>query len=200
MRYALDGVQSDRYAIRKWGHGFRLRHVPEGDKYFFFVRDPVSRFTSAFSYRAGGGTTLNPDPWTEDERTAFREFPEPTLLGEALSAGGEAQRAAEQAMRSIEHVRDHFWDWFGGPEYFLARREDLLFVGRQENLNTDFVELTGRLGVVDRNLPSDSVASNRTPASVSRTLSVLAQNNLRDWYASDYQFLQFLKDHDLLHF
>lgn len=198
VRHALDGAQSDMYAVRKWGHGFHLRHVPKGDKYFFFVRDPVSRFTSAFTYRFAGGTPLNPDPWTAAERRAFELFPTPTQLGEALSARGQTQRNAVEAMNSIEHVRDHFWDWFAGPDYFLTRRTDLLFVGRQEHMSEDFVELVRLLGVENRDLPTDAVNSNRTPETVSRVLSDLAQANLREWYRADYQFLQFLKDHDVL--
>lgn len=198
VRHALDGVRSDRYAIRKWGHGFHLIHVPEGDKFFFFVRDPLSRFTSAFAYRYGGGTQLNPDPWTGAERSALERFPTPRALGEALSAGGETQTAAENAMRSIEHVRDHLWDWFGDPEYFLTRRRDLFFAGRQENLTEDFAELASRLGMENRTMPTDNVNTNRTPQGVSRELSSLAQDNLKHWYASDYHFLQFLEDHDIL--
>lgn len=199
IRYALDGVTSDRYSVRKWGHGFRLIHVPEGDKFFFFVRDPIDRFTSAFTYRYGGGTELNPDPWTEAEREAFDQFRSPNALGEALSAGHESQDAAVNAMQSIEHVRDHFWYWFHTPDYLLSRRKDLLFAGRQENLEEDFAELARRLGMENERMPTDLINSNRTPEGVSRELSVLAQQNLREWYASDYGFLQFLEEYGILH-
>lgn len=199
IRHALDGATSDRYSVRKWGHGFHLNHVPAGDKFFFFVRDPVDRFTSAFTYRYGEGTQLNPDPWTEAERIAFERFPTPNALGEALSAEGGTHAAAVSAMQSIEHVRDHFWDWFDTPEYLLSRRKDLLFAGRQETLEEDFAELTRRLGMEHKRMPTDLVNSNRTPEGVSRELSILAQENLTEWYASDYSFLRFLEEHSILH-
>ena len=198
IRHALDGITSDRYTIRKWGHGFHLKHVPIGDKYFFFVRDPVSRFLSAFAYRHGGGTELNPDPWTEEERRAFNRFPTPTSLGEALSAGGEIQTAAEDAMQTVEHIRDHYWDWFVDPEYFMARNHDLLFVGRQEHLEEDFSSLAALLGSEGRSLPTDDVAANRTPDGLTRDLSPLARSNLTSWYRSDYEFLQLLREQELL--
>ena len=71
----------------------------------FFIRDPLSRFVSAFNSRLREGRPRYHYPWREEERIAFAVFRTPDQLGSALSSDDPAQREqAEQAMRSIGHL------------------------------------------------------------------------------------------------
>lgn len=180
---------SSTHRVRFWGHTFRLWDVPARDQFFFFLRDPVDRFVSAFAYRANQGTPLFPDPWTKEEQRAFERFSIPEELGRALFE----DPLADAAMGEIEHVRDSFLDWFRDEDYFLSRIDGLLLVGRQETLAED-VERLSRLVGVTATPPTGDVEANRTSSTIDRTLSPLAREKLTTWYASDYRFLDVLEE------
>ena len=42
---------------------------------------------------------------------------------------------------------EHFAQWFGGEQDFLARRGDIVFIGFQESLTADFEKLKMKLGL-----------------------------------------------------
>ena len=173
-------------------HAVRLRDIPEGDRFLFFLRDPVSRFVSGFYSRQRQGRPRYFVPWRPDEEEAFRHFSTPNQLALALSARGAAARdRAEAAMRSIGHVRDSFWKWFDDEAYFLSRRDDLFFIGFQERLAEDFEILKSRLRLPDSAaLPAaDDVQSHANPRHLDRNLHEEAVRNLRRWYAPDFRFV-----------
>ena len=52
LKVALkESVVSDDVIIICHSHFMKLSYVPPGDQVFFFVRDPISRFVSAFNMR-----------------------------------------------------------------------------------------------------------------------------------------------------
>jgi Sulfotransferase family len=167
-------------------HDWHLDSVPVGEKFFFCVRDPADRFVSAFVARQRFDQPRFFVPWSEGERRAYEQFGSPDELATSLSAGGERQTAAENAMRNIHHVNASYWDWFIDPSYFLSRSDDLLWIGRQEAL--DLVGLARVLGVKELKMPDDPVTANRTTSSKPE-LSSLALENLQQWYSRDYEFL-----------
>lgn len=178
-----------RYRPVFHGHGARLARldaIPVGEKFFFCVRDPIGRYTSGFLARQRQDQPRYYVPWTEEEERAFSHFESPEDLAVSLSAGGDIQRHAEHAMRSIQHVQSSYWDFFHDPEYFKSRRDDLLWIGRQESL--DMASLAVALGVDQLTMPEDAVAAHRATGSKPE-LSDLARENLRQWYAKDYEFL-----------
>jgi hypothetical protein len=188
LRFTLHDVRKDTaYRMVLHGHRFRLELVPVGDKFFFCVRDPIDRYVSGFLSRQGRDRPRFDIPWSEQEAEAFTRFDSPEDLAVSLGAGGDLQRDAENAMRSIQHVRASYWNWFRDPEYFQSRLGDLLWIGRLESL--DIGPLTAALGVDGLAMPQDSVAANRSPTS-KRELSDLARENLKRWYAKDYEFLE----------
>ena len=177
-----------------WGHHVPLAEIPRGEKCFFFVRDPVSRFVSGFYSRQRQGRPRYNFPWSPDEERAFRAFDTPNALALALSGPGEEQRgAAVHAMRSIEHLRDSYWKWLGSEDDLRSRRSDILFVGSQENLERDVGLLSQRLGV-EIKLPGDEVGAHRRPADVATGLEPQAVANLEDWYRDDYRCLALLAE------
>ena len=176
-------------------HDFKLMDVPPGEKVVFFVRDPVRRFASGFNSRKRKGLPKYHSDWTPEEEQAFQLFATPNDLAMALSHGGENQQRAEKALRAIHHVKTSYWDWFNNEEYFLARKEDIYFVGSQEQLNSHFALLKSLINL-PRNLtlPTDDMNAHRNPKTMDASLSEEAIINLRKWYERDYHFLDLCKD------
>jgi hypothetical protein len=188
LKYALTDVErSSRYRLILHTHFTRLDAVPEDDFFFFCVRDPISRFLSGFLSRQREGRPRYVIPWREDEKTAFSRFDSADGLAVALSAGGRRQQEAEDAMGAIRHVRDSYWTWFKDPHYFRQRSDHVLWVGRQESLDVE--SLSSSLGVKALHLPDDPVVAHLNTEE-KPALSDLARENLRNWYAKDYEFLE----------
>ena len=180
------------YVVHLHRHATGLRDIPVGEKFFFFVREPVSRFVSGFHSRQRQGKPRYSGRWSEQERDAFRRFGTPNRLATALSSTNDEERAsAGTAMRSIPHVRDSYWKWFESEEYFMSRLDDLFFIGFQEHLCEDFELLKTRLRLPsDRMLPDDDVQSHANPRHLDRTLGDAAVANLHRWYEEDFRFLK----------
>ncbi|HVN34595.1 MAG TPA: sulfotransferase family 2 domain-containing protein, partial [Casimicrobiaceae bacterium] len=170
------------------GHGTRFSDIPLGEQVFFFLRDPLSRFVSAFYSRQREGRPRYVVPWSHEEAAAFGRFHTPNELATGLSSSsGAERRKAERAMRNIAHVNANYWNWLVSPAYLQSRSGDIFFIGLQEQLASDFVTIRMRLGVSDDvQLPDDDVDAHRNPVSVDRTLSEAAAANLAAWYAADF--------------
>ena len=197
IKYALQSADvAGSYKLRFHSHNVTLFDIPEGDAVFFVIRDPVSRFVSAFYSRKRQGRPKYDRPWSEGEKKAFRHFSTANQLALALSANTEEERsAAEQAMVNIEHVEDFYWDWFGDEDYLLARKQDILFVGRQEFLAEDFERLKHRLALPESlHLPVGKVEAHRSESGEDTSLDLLGVENLKRWYAADYKFVEVLRD------
>jgi len=194
---ALRGYEnSGDYELVLHEHNCKLVNVPRGEKVVFFVRDPISRFTSGFYGRQRQDQPRHYAPWSPGEAAAFRRFHTPNELALALSSpDGERRAAAAEAIRSIAHLQAPHWYWFKDESYFLARRRDILFIGFQETLHEDFELLRRILNLPgDVRLPEDEVASHKNPAHVDRRLDAEAIRNLKIWYERDYRFLSLCRE------
>lgn len=192
IKYALKPfLINDRFVIHLHPHTFTLRNVPEGERALFFLRDPVTRFVSAFYSRQRQGQPRIFMPWTPDEKVAFSHFDTPNKLAIALSAEDENERAkAVAAMKSIGHIRMHYWDWFDSEQYLMSRVADIMFIGFQESLVEDFQRLKAALGIPEAAaLPADDVQSHRNPSHLDKSLQEQAVENLKQWYQQDYQLI-----------
>ena len=193
MSYALGPhLDAGDFEIKLHDHEFKLNDVPIGEKVFFFTRDPVSRFISAFYSRKRRGLPRIEVPWIPSEEVAFSRFSTPNELALALSSTNPERRAASvDAMKSILHIQSPHWTWFKDESSFLARQSDILFIGFQETLNEDFSLLKRILNLPDGvTLPDDEVAAHRNPTGVDKRLDDQAIRNLKAWYRRDYQFLE----------
>jgi hypothetical protein len=190
-----DHLETERNAIFLHEHSYRLRDVPPGEKAVLFFRHPLQRFVSAFYSRQRCGRPRYDTPWTTKEAAAFAVFNTPNQLACALSSPNSMLRAsAHSAMTGIELLKDSFFRWIGSEAYFLARRDDLLFIGLQETLATNFVELKELLGLPPcLALPNDALSSHRNPDTLDRKLDPPALDNLTAWYARDIEFLRSLQ-------
>lgn len=174
------------------GHDDVLADIPVGEKVVFFVRDPVTRFVSAFYSRQRQGRPLTFHPWTEGEETAFTAFAGPGDLARALGSGSESAR---DAMTEIRHIREPLSKWLVDEEYLRGRLGDVFFVGSQERLDDDFARLKELLGLPGRvALPRDDVKAHRNPRDLDYTLDDDSVQAIRAWYAGDYALLGVLAE------
>lgn len=153
----------------------------------FFVRDPVERFVSGFNSRLRRGQPRYNSPWSEQESTAFSRFPSPGALGEALSAQEPARSAAQAAMQAIYHARLDFTHYLQSPAFLESNSRRILFIGTTRSFESDFPLFRRTLGIDPKiEPPRDAVGAHRNPDNMETSLSPLAQENLRSWYAQDY--------------
>ncbi len=188
LRLALHDVQTaTSYRVIRHGHRARLSDIPDGEKFFFCVRDPIDRYVSAFLSRQREGWPRHYRPWTDGEAAAFSRFDSPGSLAVALSDEAQDSRAAaEDAMQAIKHVNSSYWKWFADPTYFSSRVDDLLWIGRQQALELE--SLSQALGVDHLSMPDDPLTANRA-TEPKPELSAVARRNLRRFYERDYAFI-----------
>src|SRR3954451_12084657 len=105
-----EGASAYQLLVR--GHDTTLGDVPEGERYMFLIRDPLSRFVSAFNGRLREDRPRYHYPWRDEERVAFAIFKTPDQLAVALSSADAEERAqAEAAMHGIGHVNTPYTFW-----------------------------------------------------------------------------------------
>lgn len=188
---------SSQYMLVHRKHKVHLKHIPKGEKVIFFLRDPLSRFVSSFYSRKRKGMPRYSNQWTPKEALAFSQFSTANELGLALSSPDiEHRKTAEEAMKSIGHVKNFFWDWFGDKEYFNKRKDDIFFIGYQENLNKDFQKLKLLCGLDPKiTLPTDPFKAHKFLGNDDKNLDKKAEDALKQWYAKDYAFMAYVKNH-----
>ena len=202
LKHAIESAPTSVVSgIRLHNHGVTLAMIPDGERVFFTIRDPIDRFLSSFFSRWREGKPRYNVPWTADERIAFGRFDTPNKLALALSSGDKEERtAAEHAMRSIGHIKSSYWDWFVDEAYFDHRAADIAFIARQEHLNDDFDTLKRMLGLpTSLRLPKDDISAHRNPRNADRRLDPIANRNLAAWYARDYAFLKICQEMKATH-
>lgn len=174
--------------IVKYKHSQHLKDLPEGRPYFFSVRNPISRFRSAFYSRYRKGQPRLYNEWTPAEEKAFGRFEHANELAEALFSKGEAGVQAFWAMNSIGHVNSFQSDWFEHTGFTLEDRPPVWII-RQEQFENDFAALVGKLNVglsmADLELATDERRAHSFDYSAVPDLSDQAKENLARWYARD---------------
>ena len=190
-----DFPERGRYEIILHNHHTRMGDIPRGDGVVFFLREPVSRFVSGFYSRQRQGQPRIFIPWSDEEKLAFERFSAPNDLAVAISSSDVAERnSAQEAMRSIGHVKTSYWDWFQNEAYLRSRLADLFFIGFQERLDEDFEIVKSKLGLPeDLKLPHDEVRAHRNPTGLDKKLSDEAIRNLNEWYKRDLEFIALCK-------
>lgn len=173
-------------------HRMTLGHLQADDVAVCFLRDPVTRFVSAFDSRRRRGRPRYDNRWSVAEAFSFSRFPTASALAEALA---DSRPVARFAMRSIQHINSHYTYWLGPVDAPAIRRERLVFVGRQETLADDVERLRQLLGITrPLTLPDDPVAAHRNPTTTLEPLSERAVAALTDWYRDDYALLRELTE------
>lgn len=186
----LEQVETSRYRLLLHAHEVTLAHVPRGERFMFILRDPISRFASAFTSRRREGRPRYHYPWREEERLAFAIFKTPDELGAGLSSlDPERRTSAERAMRGIAHIDTPYRHWFGTMESFRGRLADVFFVAFQDQLDDDFELLKRKLGLpAEVRLPADPITGHRS-LDAAAAIGEAARANLERWYEEDLVFV-----------
>jgi hypothetical protein len=184
-----------RYRFMFGGHELTLSDVPRGERFMFFIRDPLTRFVSAFNSRLREGRPRYHYPWRDEEKKAFSRFSSPDELAAALSASSRRlRREAEEAMRGVGHLSTAYSFWLGTPGELRARAGEAFFIGFQDRLDHDFAELKRRLGLPpEAELPTGAEA-HRAPAGSETELRAAARSNLERWYADDIALVELCRE------
>jgi Sulfotransferase family len=191
-----ENQEASRYQLLFRGHDVSLPDVPEGELYMFLIRDPLSRFVSAFNGRLREDRPRYHYPWRDEERVAFAIFKTPDQLAAALSSADAEERAqAEAAMHGIGHVNTPYTSWFPTEAAFRKRLDDLFFIGLQDRLDDDFELLRQKLGLPgDVGMPRDEEVAHKTPSGYDAQLSERGRANLERWYAFDVAFVRLCRE------
>jgi len=179
------------FHIVKHPHGMKLQNLPP-ERYFFSIRNPVSRFFSAFYSRKRKGQPRAYFEWTPDEAIAFGQFKHANDLAEALFDAETAARseAAFCAIRSISHCNTNQISWFPTRGNFLNSRPPYAII-RQENFRDDLRELSKRIGFdLTSLITDDDIKAHRNDYSGVPPLSEKAVINLTRWYSQDVVFYE----------
>lgn len=176
-------------------HHVSLKNIPSGELVVFFLRDPISRFVSGFYSRQRKGQPRYYSEWNAEEQLIFSTFHTPNQLACALADGShEHHLLALAAMQHVEHLLP-FKKWYGDLDYFRSRVDDVLFIGFQESLDSDFLRLKSLLRLPDTSaLPDDDVAAHRNPVKLNKTIEEVGLQALRHWYAEDFFFISFCRE------
>lgn len=172
-------------------HSKRLGNIDLDIPYFFSIRDPFSRFVSAFYSRKRKGQPRFYNEWTAHEALAFKHFAHANDLAEQLFSPGEKGAQAMAAIHSISHTSMQQIDWFTQCGYFLEQRPPLWII-RQEHFNEDIATFLTKaqidLSVDSLPISSDSTVAHKNDYSEIPPLSDKAKQNLAKWYARDIAF------------
>jgi hypothetical protein len=197
LKHVLREHQNEsRYQLLFRGHDVTLADVPAGEQFMFLIRDPLTRFVSAFNGRLREDRPRYHYPWRDEEKVAFAIFKTPDELSVALSSPDETKRRqAQDAMHGIGHVNTPYTFWFRDEKAFRSRLPDVFFVGLQDRLNEDFELLKRKLGLShEARMPRDETVAHKTPPEFEGRLSDVARANLERWYAWDVAFVELCRE------
>jgi hypothetical protein len=178
--------------IGLYGHGVGLQDVVDLNmtrKLVFFIREPVSRYVSAFNSRLRRGFPRHGNTWTEREEIAFEHFKTPNQLAESLSADNpELRDHAVDAMTAIKHLKRDYRHYLGSVELLEQEKDRIYLIGATESFDSDFGLLRQLLLVPDDlELPTDDFGAHKTPDGFEKTVSDLGRRNIENYYAVDYE-------------
>ena len=185
-----DHLNTSKGTILLHGHNTALADIPEGEKVFFFLRDPISRFISGFYSRQRKGQPRHFTEWAPKEKAAFEQFSSPNEIACGLVNGNLGARAA---MNNIQHLNKLEY-WFESLEYFKTRTDDMFFIGFQETLEKDFSTLKLDLDIHEPcTLPADNISAHRSSFDLNRSLEEHGISALNDWHQEDRQYISLSK-------
>lgn len=189
VRYTnkINNLQSN-FKIIQHRHDVKLVDLPNNDDYFFSIRDPITRFISAFYSRKRKGQPRLYVEWSNNEEIAFNTFENPNDLAECLYEDSVLGVKALQSIKSIRHTSMNQIDWFNFCGYFLITRPPLAII-RQEYFDADIKKFMSILKldpfVIEKNIKDSHITEY---SEMDKFLSDKAKNNIRMWYKNDFEF------------
>ena len=181
---------SNKGKIIKHGHYVYLKDIRYESKYFFSIRNPLSRFKSGFYSRKRKGYPRIKAEWSLHDSLAFDNFDHANDLAESLFEDGILGERAFAAINSIQHTAQNQSDWFRTVGGFLNLHPPVWII-RQENFEEDFQKFLERSGLgvsfEDIEISQDPVSSHSNDYSDIPELSHKAKRNLERWYSQDFE-------------
>ena len=186
--------ETEKYIIKSHPHSTTLRDIPEGEKVFFCLRDPLSRFVSGFYSRKRKGQPRIYREWNALEEKVFITFDTANKLACALADVKSGMHSLSiSAMENINHFLDYSY-WYGDIQYFQKRLDDIVYIGFQETLDDDFHKIKKILGLPpSAMLPLDDISLHKNPDTIDRVIEKRGESALEKWYSQDRSFITLCK-------
>lgn len=186
-------LEKFNFKFIKENHKIRKIDLPKKSKYFFSIRDPITRFVSGFYSRKRKGMPKYHIEWSEHEKFAFSEFEHANDLAESLFRKDIIGQNALVAVNSISHIAMHQVDWFVKSGNLIL--DPPLAIIRVEKFNDDFNSFLKKLGldkcIEDLDISNDPIVVHKNNYEKIPNLSQLAIKNLKMWYSRDIIFYDY---------
>lgn len=177
--------------IVKHNHDFFLINLDIHQKYFFSIRNPISRFLSGFYSRKRKGQPRLYSEWSIYEERAFSNFEHANDLAESLFIDGIYGMKAFAAMKAIRHTAQNQSDWVYCVGEFLEIHPPIWII-RTECFLEDFSTFLQKIGygieLHDLEIAKDPITSHANDYKGVPDLSEKAIKNLKEWYIQDFEF------------
>jgi len=186
-------LSKQKATILLCAHSTSIEDIPVGDKIVIFLRDPITRFVSAFYHRRRMYKNQS-----EQEKILFSYFRTPNQLAASLSnVCCDKNKLALSALHEIGHIH-HLIHWYKSIEYFNSRIDDILFIGFTETLDSDFDKLKKLLNLPSKiTLPKDSIGVMKGPTRIREQDKIIQEPGLtflKEWYKQDIEFVALCKE------
>lgn len=158
----------------------------------FTFRDPADRFVSAFQSRLRQGRPTYNRVWSPAEATSFLYFDTPNELAEALDSTREKiKSAAYFAFKSIMHIKSDYRFHFDTLETLHDEAPRIVGCIDVAHMDARLPLILNQLGIEEFSIPGEPTrhASPEPP----EPLSDRALNNLRSFWASEFEFFDAFK-------
>ena len=180
----LNSRKNIPYQFYCYRHQVTIKHLPQKQKYFLSVRNPITRFISGFYATKAKNKGVQ---WSPEEKIAFDFFPEANDLAESLFCNNVYGARAYDAMLTIKHVAEFQCSW-ADPQRQLEENPPFSVL-HQETLDKDFNHMLNKLELAPVLLSTMNI-------NVCKNAPVLSEkgtNNIANWYARDFNFIERLK-------
>jgi hypothetical protein len=209
------GGSTIQYLLKK--HIKEIYHLKKNynttEKYIIWIRNPLSRFVSAFNYQRECVTfkvtdynihnlTLrncispghfahkikNGYTFNEDYDRLITFFKTPNILAEGLSSINPVirKKATRLMNHSIGHISKGIGWYLNNGKFLKNKNSKIVFVGKLETMSDDIIKLQDIL-----NTTLDTTSHLRKNNKGDTYLSELAIQNLLEWYKdTDYKALE----------
>lgn len=180
--------------------GFKLNKNCDYEHILISIRDPVSRFVSAFNWRKINKRKKLISQNKKKELRLLDHFKVPNNLAEALSSSDQKEKQmAIDAMKTIGHINKPLDKYVSGVETLkhLYNSGTKFYVINTNNLSLDTKNCLEKVMQnsynktyeISTDVPYTNVS---TKSKDSVYISDFGRKNLQEWYANDYTCIDYL--------
>lgn len=164
----------------------------------FVVRDPADRFVSGFNSRMRAGRPAHTKyTWSAEEAAAYSYFPTANDLAEALLSTDERLLSAAQfSMQAINHLRRGYEFHLGSVRTIQKYQASIYAVCDLKQLDSQIYRFLEPAGVSKETIDANFARRHEAPKEQKKAsvLSDLARENLKTYWATEYEIYQYCLD------